>query len=54
VRVDHKRVAIRRSSGRLRATVDLRGLPKGTYTVTIDARDARPHHYRETRRYRVC
>jgi hypothetical protein len=54
VRVNHKRVAIRKSSGRLRATVDLRGLPKRTYTVTIDARDARRHHYRETRRYRVC
>ncbi|HTN25761.1 MAG TPA: Ig-like domain-containing protein, partial [Solirubrobacteraceae bacterium] len=54
VRVNHKRVAIRRSGGRLRATVDLRGLPKRTYTVTIDARDARGRHYRETRRYRVC
>jgi hypothetical protein len=54
VRVNHKRVAIRKSGGRLRSTVDLRGLPKGTYAVTIDARDARRHHYRETRRYMVC
>ncbi len=54
VRVNHKRVAIRKSSRRLRATVDLRGLAKATYAVTIDARDARRHHYRETRRYRVC
>jgi hypothetical protein len=53
VRVNHKRVAVRRRSGRLRATVDLRGLPKRTYAVTIDARDAQGHHYRETRRYRV-
>jgi hypothetical protein len=54
VRVNHKRVAVRKSGGRLRATVDLRGLAKATYTVTIDARDARRHHYRETRRYGVC
>jgi hypothetical protein len=54
VRVDHERVAIRTSSGRLRATVDLRGLPKRRYAVTIDARDAQRHHYRETRAYRVC
>jgi hypothetical protein len=54
VRVNHKRVAVRKRDGRLRATVDLRGLPKRTYAVTIDARDARRHHYKETRRYRVC
>jgi streptogramin lyase len=54
VRVNHKRVSIRRSGMRLRSTVDLRGLPKGTYAVTIDARDAKRRHYRETRRYRVC
>jgi hypothetical protein len=54
VRVNHKRVAVRKRSGRLRATVDLRGLSKGTYIVTIDARDAGHQRYRETRRYMVC
>jgi streptogramin lyase len=54
VRVNHKRVAVRKSSGRLHATVDMRGLKKGVYPVTIDARDANGRHYHETRRYRAC
>jgi Bacterial Ig-like domain len=54
VRVNHKRVAIRRSGGRLRATVNLRGLRKGVYPVTIDARDVKRRHHYETRRYRTC
>jgi hypothetical protein len=49
------RVKVRTGSdGRLRATVDLRRLEKGVYKVTIDARDARGRHYKETRRYKVC
>jgi len=50
-----KRLRIRRGSDRrLHTTVDLRDLTKGTYAVTVDARDAHRKHYRETRRYKAC
>jgi hypothetical protein len=54
VRVNHVRVRVRTVRGRLQSPVDLRRLKKGTYPVTIDARDAWGQHYRETRRYKVC
>jgi hypothetical protein len=39
---------------RLTAKVNLRGLPKATYKLAIDTRDARGRHYREVRRYKTC
>jgi hypothetical protein len=39
---------------RLRATVDLRGLPKGRITVKIQAVTRKGRHLRELRRYKTC
>lgn len=54
VKVRGKRVTARRSKGRMTAAIDLRGLARGTYAVTVDARDARQRHFKETRRFRTC
>ena len=53
VRVNGKKVSVRKGR-RLRATIPLKGLPKGTFTVSIDARGADGFRYRESRRYRTC
>ena len=48
-----KNVRVRKGK-RLTAVVDLRGLAKATYVVTIDARDGAGRAYREKRTYRTC
>ncbi len=39
---------------RLTAPVDLRGLPKGSFTVKVEARTTDGRVVRDTRRYRTC
>jgi hypothetical protein len=51
--VNGKRVAVRRGK-RLRSRVDLRGLPRGRFTVRIVARTNRHRTLRASRRYRTC
>jgi alpha-D-xyloside xylohydrolase len=51
--VNGKRVRVIRGK-RLRARVDLRGLPRGRYRVTVTAVTTRGKRIRETRRYRTC
>jgi hypothetical protein len=53
VKVNGKTVTVRKGK-RLTAVVDLRGLQKGTYNVTVNARDAAGRHHRETRSYETC
>ena len=53
VSVNGKRVKVLRGR-RLRARIDLRGLPKGEVVVKIVARTARGKTVREQRRYRTC
>jgi triacylglycerol esterase/lipase EstA (alpha/beta hydrolase family) len=49
-----KRLTLRRSGGRLRAVVDLRGRPKGTVVLRVRGRDARGRAVTVVRRYRTC
>src|SRR4051795_2451011 len=51
--VNGRRVAVRRGK-RLRSRVDLRGLPRGQFTVRIVARTHRHRTRRASRRYRTC
>jgi hypothetical protein len=53
VSVNGRRVAVRRGA-RLTAPVDLRGLPKGRFTVRISALTADGRAISGTRRYRTC
>ena len=53
VKVNGVRVRVLRGS-RMRSIVDLRGLPLGSFKVSVDAKDAAGRHYRETRRYHPC
>jgi hypothetical protein len=53
VAVNGRRVAVRRGA-RLTAPVDLRGLPKGRFTVRISALTADGRAIVGTRRYRTC
>jgi hypothetical protein len=53
VTVDGRRVAVRRGR-RLTAPVDLRGLPRGRFTVRVAVRLRSGRVVRETRRYRTC
>jgi hypothetical protein len=53
VYVDGKRVKVLRR-GRLTARVDLRGLPKGRYTVRVVVITTRGRRIVERRRYRTC
>jgi hypothetical protein len=53
VKVYGKKVRVRKGK-RLTAVVDLRGLGKGTYVVTIGARDGAGRAHREARSYRTC
>jgi alpha-D-xyloside xylohydrolase len=54
VYVNGRRVRTRRVGGRVRARVDLRGLPRGRFTVRIVVRTARGRTYVAKRRYRTC
>jgi hypothetical protein len=54
VYVNGKRVKVRRSGGRLRAIVDLRGLKKARYTVKIVAITGQGRRVVSHRRYRTC
>ena len=58
VTVNRKQVDVRaeplRYGWRFTAPVDLRGLPKGTYAVQIEARTAGGRTLRGTRSYRTC
>jgi ABC-2 type transport system ATP-binding protein len=51
--VNGKRVRVVRGK-RLRAPVDLRGLPKGTFRVTVTGRNARGRLVRSARSYHTC
>jgi hypothetical protein len=53
VLVNGKRVAVRRGA-RLRSTVDLRGLPKGRFTVRIVIRLRDGRIVAGTRKYHTC
>lgn len=49
-----KRVSLRRRGGRLRAVVDLRGRPKGIYTLRLRGTTRGGLRVTVTRRYRTC
>ena len=53
VKVNGRQVAVRRGD-RLRSQVDLRTLPKGRFSVTIELRLADGRVVKGTRRYRTC
>jgi uncharacterized delta-60 repeat protein len=53
VSLDGKRVAVRKGS-RLRSTVNLLHLPKGTFTVSIQIRLADGHVLKGSRKYHTC
>ena len=48
-----RRVAVARGK-RLTAPVDMRGLPKGRFTVTVILTDSQGRRYRDDRRYHTC
>jgi cell division septation protein DedD len=54
VRVGDKPMKVTRKGGKLRATVDLRGNPKGQYTVKIAGKDASGKSVAKIRRYKTC
>ncbi len=54
VYVNGKRVKTFRSRGRVRARVDLRGLPRGRFTVRIVVRTNKGRTYVAKRRYKTC
>jgi hypothetical protein len=54
VYVNGKRVRVFRRGGRLRAVVDLRGLPKRTVRVRVRGVTTRGRRVTETRTYRTC
>lgn len=54
VYVAGRRVKVRRSHGRLRARVNLRGRPKGTFRVRVVAKTRSGRTIRGSRRYRTC
>lgn len=55
VRVGGDRMRVRRAkTGKLVATIDLRGERKGAYTVKIAGRDAKGRSVAKIRRYRTC
>jgi plastocyanin len=54
VTVNGKAVAVSSRDGRFTAPVDLRGLPKGSYRVSITARTAKGTTLRGARVYRTC
>ncbi|HEX8122590.1 MAG TPA: hypothetical protein VF549_15125 [Solirubrobacteraceae bacterium] len=54
VTLNGKSLKVVKSAGRLRSSVDLRGLPKGRYALKIVAKTARGRTIQGTRRYRTC
>jgi hypothetical protein len=55
VRVGDKPMKVKRTrSGKLSAAIDLRGNPKGRYTVKIAGKDAKGRSVAKIRRYRTC
>ncbi len=54
VKVDGKRVTVRRAGRRLTARVKLAGQTKGTAKVSVVARTTSGRAVRETRTYRTC
>jgi hypothetical protein len=54
VTVNGRPVSTRRVAGRFTATVDLRGLPKGRFTVTIRITTAGGRRITGARKYRTC
>jgi plastocyanin len=54
VTVNGKAVAVSARDGRFTAPVDLRGLPKGSYRVSITARTSKGTTLRGSRVYRTC
>jgi hypothetical protein len=54
VYVNGRRVRTVRARGRVLARVDLRGLPRGRFTVRIVVRTNRGRTYVAKRRYRTC
>jgi hypothetical protein len=54
VRVNGRRVRVVRGRKTLRAVVDLRGLPRGRYTVSIRLTLADGRKLTSQRRYRTC
>ena len=54
ITLNGKRLKVVRSAGRLRSSVDLRGLPRGRYALKIVAKTARGRTIQGTRRYRTC
>ena len=53
VTVNNKRVKTLKGK-RITAPVDLRGLPKGRFTVTVSAKTGDGRTVKETRKYRTC
>jgi hypothetical protein len=54
ITLNGKSLKVIKSGGRLRSSVDLRGLPKGRYALKIVAKTARGKTIQGTRRYRTC
>jgi hypothetical protein len=54
VRVNNKRVRVRRVRGRFTARIDLRGFPRGRFTVRIRIRTESERTLEGRRRYRTC
>jgi len=52
--VNGKPAKVRRSGGRMTATVDLRGLRKGRFVVLVRAVTTDGRKVREQRRYKTC
>ena len=51
--IGHRRVAVRRGK-RLRARIDLRGLPRGTFTIRVVAHTNRGRRLTSRRTYHTC
>jgi hypothetical protein len=54
VRVNNRRVRVRRVRGRFTARVDLRGFPAGRFTIRIRIRTESERTLEGRRRYRTC
>lgn len=54
VRIGRRRIAVVRHAGVIVATINLKGLPKGTFTVRIRATTVLGHHLSNSRAYHTC
>jgi hypothetical protein len=54
VRLRGRRVAVTRRNGRMSSTIDLRGLPRGAFTVSIALTTVLGHHISGRRVYHTC